>query len=72
MNFIRVVGKPDYYRIINRNVSGNTMTIGQIGSAPPLSGEKNVEFLSTTYDNNSPMQFSGSIASQTQLVCHEI
>lgn len=75
LNFIRVVGTSDYYRIISRNVTDKNMTLGpKIGSTPPtpLSGANNVEFLSTTYDNNSPMQFSGSIASQTQLVCHEI
>lgn len=35
-------------------------------------GTTDIEILSTTYDNNSSLQFSGSIVSQSQLVCHEI
>jgi len=38
----------------------------------PVNGVIDIEFLSTSYDNNHSLQFSGSIVSQTQLVCHEI
>lgn len=31
-----------------------------------------IELLSNTYDNNSSLQYTGSISSQSQLVCHEI
>ena len=31
-----------------------------------------IELLSTTYDNNHSLQFTGSIVSQSQLVCHQI
>lgn len=31
-----------------------------------------IELLSNTYDNNSSLQYTGSVSSQSQLVCHEI
>lgn len=45
--------------------SSNSNTISAVSSAT-------LEILSTTYDNNSSLQYTGSIVSQSQLVCHEI
>lgn len=47
----------------------NTSTRNNISGT---NGATDIEILSTTYDNNSSLQFSGSIVSQSQLVCHEI
>jgi hypothetical protein len=51
----------------------NNITYNRINNSDNIiSTYSTIEILSTTYDNNSSLQYTGSIISQTQLVCHEI
>lgn len=68
-----------YYKINSVDNNGNIIfdyigddTTSTRNTISGNSGTTDIEILSTTYDNNSSLQFSGSIVSQSQLVCHEI
>lgn len=82
LNFIRNTtdaGYGRYYKITSIKDNGD-ITFNFIGDDTSstrnditiTNGNIDIEFLSTTYDNNSSLQFSGSIVSQSQLVSHEI
>lgn len=61
-----LVQKSNINNITYNSIDNSSNTI----SAP--STTTTIEILSTTYDNHSSLQFTGSIVSQSQLVCHEI
>jgi len=83
IKFIRSVTEDQYgkyYKITSINDEGITFNyIGDDTSNTrniinPNDGNdgNDIEFLSVTYDNNHSLQFTGSIVSQSQLVCHQI
>jgi len=61
-----LVQKSNINNITYSSIDNSSNTINVVSSTLTL------EILSTTYDNNSSLQYTGSIISQTQLVCHEI
>lgn len=84
IKFIRVVSNPSYgkyYKITSIKDNGD-ITFDFIGDdtsnsrniiySSVVANMNDIEFLSVTYDNNYSLQFTGSIVSQTQLVCHHI